>query len=92
MLRNNNVNLSKDLGRTGFSPGWQGCSLGFPSGFTLEKSLSGALPVLGKLRCSLLFDLDYPNVEAFTAILRPFPTLKALQQFRGISFHYQGDQ
>ena len=51
---------AKELGTTGFSSGWQGCSSGFPSGFALGKSLGAALPALGKPRPSLLFYLDYP--------------------------------
>ena len=48
----------KESGRTGFSSGWQGCSSGFPSGFTLWKSLGAALSAVGKPRPSLLFYLD----------------------------------
>ena len=38
--------------------GSQDCSLGFPSGFALEKSLRVALPALEKTRPSLIFYLD----------------------------------
>ena len=47
-----------ELGRTGFSLGWQGYSLGFSSGSSLRKSLRTALPALIKPRPSLLFYLD----------------------------------
>ena len=48
----------KESGRTGFSSGWQGCSLGFHLGFALGKSLGAALPALGKPHSSPLSYLD----------------------------------
>ena len=50
----------KESGSTGFSLGWQGSSLRFPSAFNVGKSLEAALPALGKPVFSLLFYLDYP--------------------------------
>ena len=68
----------KESSRTWFSLGWQGCSLGVPSYFSLGKSLRAALPALGKPCLSLLLfprinnSIDFKGWHYFIRVLKKF--------------------